>query len=75
MLIWEVVTLGSTPYPGMSAAEVMKKVSECDVAFGVMLVYLTNKQIAQIFYKALGVCQNVCYTKYCLHILELLFQG
>lgn len=27
VLIWEVVTLGSTPYPGMSAAEVMKRVS------------------------------------------------
>ncbi|XP_026681745.1 tyrosine kinase receptor Cad96Ca-like [Diaphorina citri] len=27
VLIWEIVTLGSTPYPGMAAAEVMKKVS------------------------------------------------
>jgi serine/threonine protein kinase len=27
VLIWEVVTLGSTPYPGLSAAEVMKKVT------------------------------------------------
>lgn len=27
VLIWEVVTLGSTPYPGLSAAEVMRKVS------------------------------------------------
>lgn len=27
VLIWEVVTLGSTPYPGLSAAEVMKRVS------------------------------------------------
>lgn len=26
VLIWEVVTLGSTPYPGLPAAEVMKKV-------------------------------------------------
>lgn len=26
VLIWEIVTLGSTPYPGMSAAEVMRKV-------------------------------------------------
>lgn len=26
VLIWEVVTLGSTPYPGLSAAEVMRKV-------------------------------------------------
>ncbi|KAL3280389.1 hypothetical protein HHI36_017874 [Cryptolaemus montrouzieri] len=28
ILMWEVVTLGSTPYPGMSAAEVMKKVRD-----------------------------------------------
>ncbi|XP_060523799.1 tyrosine kinase receptor Cad96Ca-like [Cylas formicarius] len=28
VLIWEVVTLGSTPYPGLSAAEVMKKVKD-----------------------------------------------
>lgn len=26
VLIWEVVTLGSTPYPGLSAADVMRKV-------------------------------------------------
>ncbi|XP_030754619.1 tyrosine kinase receptor Cad96Ca [Sitophilus oryzae] len=28
ILIWEVVTLGSTPYPGISAADVMKKVRD-----------------------------------------------
>ncbi|XP_043212292.1 tyrosine kinase receptor Cad96Ca-like [Amphibalanus amphitrite] len=28
ILLWEIVTLGSTPYPGMSAQEVMKKVRE-----------------------------------------------
>ncbi|KAL1501374.1 hypothetical protein ABEB36_006704 [Hypothenemus hampei] len=28
VLMWEVVTLGSTPYPGMSAAEVMRKVRD-----------------------------------------------
>ncbi|CAG9853774.1 unnamed protein product [Phyllotreta striolata] len=28
VLIWEIVTLGSTPYPGMSAVEVMKKVRD-----------------------------------------------
>ncbi|XP_018322259.1 tyrosine kinase receptor Cad96Ca [Agrilus planipennis] len=28
VLIWEVVTLGSTPYPGLSAAEVMKRVRD-----------------------------------------------
>lgn len=28
VLIWEVVTLGSTPYPGLSAAEVMRKVRD-----------------------------------------------
>lgn len=27
VLIWEVVTLGSTPYPGLSAGDVMRKVS------------------------------------------------
>ena len=26
ILMWEIVTLGSTPYPGIAAAEVMKKV-------------------------------------------------
>ena len=26
--MWEIVTLGSTPYPGMSGSEVMKKVRE-----------------------------------------------
>lgn len=26
VLLWEIVTLGSTPYPGMSAGDVMKKV-------------------------------------------------
>src|SRR5207249_6004214 len=26
VLLWEIVTLGSTPYPGMAASEVMKKV-------------------------------------------------
>lgn len=28
VLVWEVVTLGSTPYPGISAVEVMKKVRD-----------------------------------------------
>ncbi|XP_077287392.1 tyrosine kinase receptor Cad96Ca isoform X2 [Arctopsyche grandis] len=28
VLIWEVVTLGSTPYPGLSAGEVMRKVRD-----------------------------------------------
>jgi len=28
VLMWEIVTLGSTPYPGMSGSEVMKKVKE-----------------------------------------------
>lgn len=27
ILMWEIVTLGSTPYPGISAADVMRKVS------------------------------------------------
>ncbi|XP_044582296.1 tyrosine kinase receptor Cad96Ca [Cotesia glomerata] len=28
VLTWEIVTLGSTPYPGMGAAEVMRKIKE-----------------------------------------------
>uniref|UniRef100_A0A1B0A1I1 Protein kinase domain-containing protein n=1 Tax=Glossina pallidipes TaxID=7398 RepID=A0A1B0A1I1_GLOPL len=28
ILMWEIVTLGSTPYPGISAAEVMRKVRD-----------------------------------------------
>ncbi|PSN41563.1 Tyrosine kinase receptor Cad96Ca [Blattella germanica] len=28
VLIWEIVTLGSTPYPGLAAAEVMKRVRD-----------------------------------------------
>lgn len=28
ILMWEIVTLGSTPYPGICAADVMRKVSE-----------------------------------------------
>lgn len=27
ILMWEIVTLGSTPYPGISASEVMRKVN------------------------------------------------
>ena len=28
ILIWEIVTLGSTPYPGLAAAEVMRRVRD-----------------------------------------------
>uniref|UniRef100_A0A0R3NXU1 Protein kinase domain-containing protein n=3 Tax=obscura group TaxID=32355 RepID=A0A0R3NXU1_DROPS len=28
ILMWEIVTLGSTPYPGISAADVMRKVRD-----------------------------------------------
>ncbi|KAL6260765.1 hypothetical protein P5V15_008289 [Pogonomyrmex californicus] len=28
VLIWEIVTLGSTPYPGLAAAEVMRRIKE-----------------------------------------------
>lgn len=28
ILMWEIVTLGSTPYPGMAAGEVMRKVRD-----------------------------------------------
>lgn len=31
VLMWEVVTLGSTPYPGLSAAEVMRKVIQSSI--------------------------------------------
>ena len=32
VFMWEVVTLGSTPYPGLAAAEVVKKVSHKTIA-------------------------------------------
>lgn len=37
VLIWEVVTLGSTPYPGLSAGEVMRKV------IFILLIITTDK--------------------------------
>lgn len=33
ILMWEIVTLGSTPYPGIAAAEVMKKVSKKKIPY------------------------------------------
>lgn len=33
VLIWEIVTLGSTPYPGLSAQEVMRKVNVSSNSF------------------------------------------
>ena len=29
VLLWEIVTLGSTPYPGLSASEVMQRIKVC----------------------------------------------
>lgn len=33
VLLWEIVTLGSTPYPGLSAGDVMRKVTFPNVLF------------------------------------------
>ena len=50
--MWEIVTLGSTPYPGMSGSEVMKKVREgqrldkpehCDREIYNMMFYCWDK--------------------------------
>lgn len=35
VLLWEIVTLGSTPYPGLSAGDVMRKV-------GLQFVYISH---------------------------------
>jgi len=52
VLMWEIVTLGSTPYPGMSGSEVMKKVKEgqrldkpehCDREIYNMMFYCWDK--------------------------------
>ena len=52
VLMWEIVTLGSTPYPGMSGSEVMKKVREgqrlekpehCDREIYNMMFYCWDK--------------------------------
>lgn len=40
ILMWEIVTLGSTPYPGISAADVMRKVSADVVDANICNVYL-----------------------------------
>lgn len=42
VLMWEVVTLGSTPYPGLSAADVMRKVGTSKILSSVsfMRVYV-----------------------------------
>lgn len=38
ILMWEIVTLGSTPYPGIAAADVMRKVSD---RFHFVITYLS----------------------------------
>jgi len=52
VLMWEIATLGSTPYPGMSGSEVMKKVKEgyrldkpehCDREIYNMMFYCWDK--------------------------------
>jgi len=52
VLMWEIVTLGSTPYPGMSGSEVMKQVGEghrldkpdhCDREIYNMMFYCWDK--------------------------------
>jgi len=52
VLMWEIATLGSTPYPGMSGSEVMKKVKEghrlekpehCDREIFNMMFYCWDK--------------------------------
>merc|ERR1711997_153166 len=56
VLMWEIVTLGSTPYPGMSGSEVMKKVKEghrlekpehCDREIFNMMFYCWDKDPAE----------------------------
>jgi len=56
VLMWEIVTLGSTPYPGMSGSEVMKKVKEgyrlekpehCDREIYNMMFYCWDKDPAE----------------------------
>jgi len=56
VLLWEIVTLGSTPYPGMSGSEVMKKVKEgyrlekpehCDREIYNMMFYCWDKDPAE----------------------------
>ena len=52
VLMWEIVTLGSTPYPGMAGSEVMKRVREghrlekpehCDREIFNMMFYCWDK--------------------------------
>jgi len=56
VLLWEIVTLGSTPYPGMSGSEVMKRVKEgfrpekpehCDREIYNMMFYCWDKDPAE----------------------------
>lgn len=56
VLMWEIATLGSTPYPGMSGSEVMKRVKEghrlekpehCDREIFNMMFYCWDKDPAE----------------------------
>lgn len=62
IFIWEVVTLGSTPYPGMSAAEVMKKVSSLGMferfSFRVLLFYSECTKRRKAIYFHLQNCRK-----------------
>jgi len=43
ILMWEIVTLGSTPYPGISAADVMRKVCIFDMDLYIFIKYLCHR--------------------------------
>lgn len=42
ILMWEIVTLGSTPYPGISAPDVMRKVSPLIYIDDIPLISIKN---------------------------------
>lgn len=43
VLLWEIVTLGSTPYPGLSAGDVMRKV--CNLFILLSLTPFRNRAL------------------------------
>lgn len=48
ILMWEIVTLGSTPYPGISAADVMRKVCNVHIYMYVEHSYIINSFLLSI---------------------------